>query len=145
MYGSIGFAGFMTMDNDNTNAARTYGLRPGAEEFPLMIVISVIYPCNFGCPNCPYTDGNSEIRQFYKQRQGDLLPVPLWEKIADEAGPYGSWLRCTGGGGPGGPARVGAARPGGRRAALAPPHGGHDRVRQGERRPRLAQHQRQPA
>ncbi len=36
-----------------------YGLRPGAEEFPLMVVIAVIYPCNFGCPMCPYTDGNS--------------------------------------------------------------------------------------
>jgi len=81
-------------------AARTYGLRPGAEEFPLMIVISIIYPCNYGCPNCPYTDGNSEIRQFYHQRNGDLFPVPLWNKIACEAGPYGAWLRCTGGGEP---------------------------------------------
>jgi MoaA/NifB/PqqE/SkfB family radical SAM enzyme len=26
--------------------------------------------------------------------------VPLWNKIADEAGPYGAWLRCTGGGEP---------------------------------------------
>ena len=43
---------------------KEYGLRPGAEEFPLMVVIAVIYPCNFGCPMCPYTDGNSEIRQF---------------------------------------------------------------------------------
>ena len=76
------------------------GLRPGAEEFPLMIVISIIYPCNFGCPNCPYTDGNSEIRRFYRERDGDLFKVPLWEKIAREAGPYGAWLRCTGGGEP---------------------------------------------
>ena len=52
-----------------------YGLRPGAEEFPLMVVIAVIYPCNFGCPMCPYTDGNSEIRKFYHQRDGDLIPV----------------------------------------------------------------------
>src|SRR5256885_2361136 len=77
-----------------------YGLRPGAEEFPLMIVISIIYPCNYGCPNCPYTDGNSEIRQFYHQRHGDLFPVPLWNKIADECGRYGAWMRCTGGGEP---------------------------------------------
>lgn len=77
-----------------------YGLRPGAEEFPLMVVLSIIYPCNFGCPMCPYTDGNSEIRRFYRERNGDLFPVKLWNSIADEAGPYGAWLRCTGGGEP---------------------------------------------
>jgi len=65
-----------------------------------MVVISIIYPCNFGCPNCPYTDGNSEIRQFYHERQADLFPEELWNKIADEAGEYGAWLRCTGGGEP---------------------------------------------
>ena len=79
---------------------RDFGLRRGAEEFPLMIVISIIYPCNYGCPNCPYTDSNSEIRKFYHERKGDLFPVPLWQKIATEAGPYGAWLRCTGGGEP---------------------------------------------
>jgi len=79
---------------------QAYGLRQGAEEFPLMIVISIIYPCNYGCPNCPYTDGNSEIRQFYHQHHGDLFPVPLWRKIADECGEYSAWMRCTGGGEP---------------------------------------------
>ena len=39
---------------------RVYGLRKGAEEFPLMVVLSIIYPCNFGCPNCPYTDAKSD-------------------------------------------------------------------------------------
>jgi MoaA/NifB/PqqE/SkfB family radical SAM enzyme len=77
-----------------------YGLRPGAEEFPLMVVLSMIYPCNFGCPNCPYTDGNSEIRRFYRERDGDLFSVELWKKIADECGVYGAWMRCTGGGEP---------------------------------------------
>jgi MoaA/NifB/PqqE/SkfB family radical SAM enzyme len=77
-----------------------FGVRPGAEEFPLMVVLSMIYPCNFGCPNCPYTDGNSEIRTFYRENNGELFPVPLWQKIAAEAGPYQSWLRCTGGGEP---------------------------------------------
>jgi pyruvate-formate lyase-activating enzyme len=77
-----------------------YGLRPGAEEFPLMVVISVIYPCNFGCPMCPYTDGNSELRRFYHAHDGDLIPVRLWAKMADECGRYGAWMRCTGGGEP---------------------------------------------
>src|SRR5205807_772058 len=71
-----------------------------AEEFPLQVVISIIYPCNFGCPNCPYTDGNSEIRQFYHQHQADLFPVDLWNKLADECGEYGAFMRCTGGGEP---------------------------------------------
>jgi MoaA/NifB/PqqE/SkfB family radical SAM enzyme len=76
------------------------GLRPGAEQFPLMVVISIIYPCNFGCPMCPYTDGNSEIRRFYHEHHGDLFPVELWRKIADECGEFGAWMRCTGGGEP---------------------------------------------
>src|SRR5947209_15402149 len=83
-----------------SNLPVRYGLRVGAEEFPLMIVLSIIYPCNYGCPNCPYTDGNSEIRQFYHQRNGDLFPVGLWNKIAEECGAYGAWMRCTGGGEP---------------------------------------------
>ncbi|PYS49945.1 MAG: radical SAM protein [Acidobacteria bacterium] len=79
---------------------KSYGLRPGAEEFPLMVVLSIIYPCNFGCPMCPYTDGNSEIRKFYREREGELFPVKLWESIADECGQYNAWMRCTGGGEP---------------------------------------------
>ena len=78
----------------------SYGLRRGAEEFPLMLVLSIIYPCNFGCPNCPYTDSNSEIRQFYHQRNADLFPEPLWNRLAAECGEYGAWMRCTGGGEP---------------------------------------------
>jgi MoaA/NifB/PqqE/SkfB family radical SAM enzyme len=83
-----------------SNDEQDYGLRPGAEEFPLMVVISIIYPCNLGCPNCPYTDGNSEIRSFYREHDGDLMPVELWNSIAGECGEYGAWMRCTGGGEP---------------------------------------------
>jgi MoaA/NifB/PqqE/SkfB family radical SAM enzyme len=75
-------------------------LRGAAEEFPMMVVLSIIYPCNLGCPNCPYTDGNSEIRRFYKDHDGELFPAPLWNKIARECGEYGAWMRCTGGGEP---------------------------------------------
>lgn len=78
----------------------SYGLRPGAEEFPLQIIISIIYPCNLGCPFCPYTDGNSEIRKFYHEQGGDLIPPALFRKIAEEAAPYKAFLRCTGGGEP---------------------------------------------
>ena len=86
------------MSADAANAG--YGLRRGAEEFPLMVVLSIIYPCNFGCPNCPYTDANSEIRRFYRERDGDLFKEDLWNRIAVECGRYGAWMRCTGGGEP---------------------------------------------
>lgn len=87
----------MTIVKENELA---FGLREGAEKFPLMVVISIIYPCNFGCPMCPYTDGNSDIRKFYRERNGDLFPQNLWNSIAEDAGKYGAWLRCTGGGEP---------------------------------------------
>ena len=64
---------------------REYGLRKGAVEFPMMLVISTVYPCNFGCPMCPYTDGNSEIRQFYHERDADRFPEELWNRIAEES------------------------------------------------------------
>jgi MoaA/NifB/PqqE/SkfB family radical SAM enzyme len=86
--------------SENQPLEDQYGLRKGAVEFPMMIVLSIIYRCNFGCPYCPYTDGNSEIRRFYGDRDGILMPQKLWNKIADEAGEYGAWLRCTGGGEP---------------------------------------------
>ena len=80
------------------SASQNYGLRPGAEEFPLMVVISIIYPCNYGCPMCPYTDSNSELRRYYKEHDGDLISSDLWNKMAEECGTYGAWMRCTGGG-----------------------------------------------
>ena len=80
--------------------SQTYGLRRGAEEFPLMVVISIIYPCNFGCPNCPYTDANSEIRAVLPPAQRRPVSGRLWNKLAAECGEHGAWMRCTGGGEP---------------------------------------------
>ena len=71
-----------------------------ASKFPLMVVTSIVYPCNFGCPNCPYTDENSDLRKFYREHNGDRLPKRLWDQIADECGKFGSYIRCTGGGEP---------------------------------------------
>lgn len=76
------------------------GLRKNAQYFPMMIVISTVYPCNFGCPNCPYSEGNSDLRTIYKEKGGDYLPEELWNRIAIESGPHQTWLRCTGGGEP---------------------------------------------
>lgn len=77
-----------------------FEVRKLAAEYPLMIIFSIVYPCNFGCPNCPYSDGNSELRKFYHSHKGDYFPVDLWKRIAKESGPYGSFMRCTGGGEP---------------------------------------------
>ena len=52
-----------------------------ASKFPLMVVTSIVYPCNFGCPNCPYTDENSDLRQFYREKnKAERLPRVLWEQ-----------------------------------------------------------------
>lgn len=75
-------------------------LRKSASHYPMMIVISTVYPCNFGCPNCPYSENNSNLRTVYKNSGGDYLPQSLWNKIAEESAPHGTWLRCTGGGEP---------------------------------------------
>ncbi|MBI3272825.1 MAG: radical SAM protein [Planctomycetes bacterium] len=76
----------------------TYGIEPGAEEFPKMVVLAVAYPCNAKCPNCPYTETNSDIRMRYADASY-IKPV-LFHKIADECGKFGAFLRITGGGEP---------------------------------------------
>ena len=73
-----------------------YGLRREAAEFPMMAVLSFVYPCNAKCPHCPYT--NSNIRDEYAD--APFIPTALFTKIADEAGPYGCYLRISGGGEP---------------------------------------------
>jgi methionyl-tRNA formyltransferase/MoaA/NifB/PqqE/SkfB family radical SAM enzyme len=76
----------------------SYGLEEGAEEFPRMIVLAVAYPCNAKCPNCPYTEGNSDIRKHYIDAQ--FIDADLFKKIARECGQFGAYLRITGGGEP---------------------------------------------
>ena len=69
-----------------------YGLRPEAAEFPMMLVLSFVYPCNALCPHCPYT--NSNIRKEY--RDAPVMPEAIFKKIADESGPFGAYLRISG-------------------------------------------------
>lgn len=76
--------------------AATYGLRPEASQYPMMLVLSFVYPCNALCPHCPYT--NSNIRKEY--RDAPHMPEALFKKIADESGQYGAYLRISGGGEP---------------------------------------------
>ncbi|MDI6751582.1 MAG: radical SAM protein [bacterium] len=74
----------------------SYGIRPEAQKFPMMCVLSFVYICNAKCPNCPYN--NSEIRSQYKDAL--IMPEYIFKRIADECGNYGSLLRLSGGGEP---------------------------------------------
>src|SRR5262245_31950835 len=78
------------------HGADHYGLRPEASEFPMMLVLSFVYPCNALCPHCPYT--NSNIRKEY--RDAPYMPEATYKKIADESGRYGAYLRSSAGGEP---------------------------------------------
>lgn len=80
----------------NLHYHSNYGMRKGAEKFPLMAVLSFVYKCNAGCPNCPYN--NSDIRSKYKDNV--FMNADVFTKIADECGPHGTVLRLTGGGDP---------------------------------------------
>lgn len=73
-----------------------YALRPEAYRFPMMLVLSFVYPCNALCPHCPYT--NSNIRKEY--RDMPFMPAATFRKIADETGPHNAFLRISGGGEP---------------------------------------------
>jgi len=72
-----------------------YGLREGAEEFPLMVVLGYIYKCNARCPNCPYN--NSDIRENHTDK---FMSTKVFNKVANESGHYHSIIRFTGGGEP---------------------------------------------
>lgn len=75
---------------------KTYGIRPEAQEFPMMCVLSFIYVCNAQCPNCPYT--NSSIRSDYIDTP--FMSENTFKIIADQCGEYGAWVRLSGGGEP---------------------------------------------
>lgn len=74
----------------------SYGIRPEAKAFPMMCVLSFTYICNAQCPNCPYT--NSKIRAEYQDKP--FMDEDTYKIIADQCGPYGAWIRISGGGEP---------------------------------------------
>lgn len=82
------------------SAIQHYGeefkIREGAQEFPLMLVLSFTYICNAKCPNCPYN--NSAIRTTYKDAMH--MSEDVFRRIADECGAHGAVLRISGGGEP---------------------------------------------
>lgn len=84
--------------SDIVHTREAYGIEEGAEEFPLMVVLAVAYPCNAKCPHCPYTEENSDIRLKYADQP--YVDPELFKKIARECGRYNAFLRITGGGEP---------------------------------------------
>jgi MoaA/NifB/PqqE/SkfB family radical SAM enzyme len=86
----------MLENSFNKHLPDKFGIKKGAEEFPLMVVVSVSYVCNAKCPNCPYTQ--SDIRNSYKDAK--FIDPLIFNKIAEECGKFGSLLRITGGGEP---------------------------------------------
>ncbi len=73
-----------------------YGMRPGAEIFPLMVIVAFSYVCNARCPNCAFTAG--DVRKHFADVP--FMPTELFKKLADETGKHNSFLRITGGGEP---------------------------------------------
>jgi len=84
------------MKNSIVHTKEEYGIKPEAKEFPMMAVLSFVYVCNAGCPNCPYN--NSDIRSTYKDDV--FMSEKLFKQIADEGGPHHCLLRLSGGGEP---------------------------------------------
>jgi radical SAM protein with 4Fe4S-binding SPASM domain len=75
---------------------QSYGMRPEAQEFPMMCVLSFVYICNAKCPSCPYT--NSTIRADYRDRP--YMNEDTFKIIADQCGKHSAWVRISGGGEP---------------------------------------------
>lgn len=86
----------MKNDKKNVHRQKVYGIRPKAQEFPMMCVLSFSYVCNAKCLNCPYT--NSQIRIEYQDRP--FMEETTFKLIADECGQHGAWIRISGGGEP---------------------------------------------
>lgn len=86
----------MNTDNQLIHTQESYGFRPGAEEFPLMVVVTFSYHCNAECPHCPYTHSN--IREKYQDVP--FMPAATFRQIADEVGSHKAILRVSGGGEP---------------------------------------------
>ncbi len=84
------------MEKKPEHTLDSYGIRSEAKAFPLMCVLSFTYICNAQCPNCPYT--NSQIREDYKDRP--FMQEDTYKIIADQCGPYKTWIRISGGGEP---------------------------------------------
>lgn len=74
-----------------------YDFPEGAESFPKMVVVNVSYVCNAKCIHCVHTVYPSSRKVI-----GDdiFISDEVFERLADECGMHGSYIRITGSGEP---------------------------------------------
>ena len=85
------------MNNKAKHLPEEFGIKKGAERFPLLMALSVSNVCNSKCPTCVYTQ-NPELRKSYGSEP--FMKPEVFNKIADEAGKYHSMMRISGTGEP---------------------------------------------
>jgi len=73
----------------------TYGFKPGAEEFPSIILVATASPCNAKCVHCPCT-----VKPEIRTTNDDFIRVESFKKIVDEAVEYDAYVRMSGYGEP---------------------------------------------
>lgn len=86
------------MPKKKNKDSHDFGFKPGAEKFPLMVVVATSYKCNSRCPHCPYTETVTDIRKNYTD--APFIPFDLFKKVADECAQNDSFIRLTAGGEP---------------------------------------------
>jgi len=75
-----------------------YGMKKGAEKFPLLLGLTVTYVCNSRCTHCIFTNF-PEIRRD-RIKVNAFMPAEVFKKIAREAGKHKSVVRISGAGEP---------------------------------------------
>jgi len=70
----------------------------GNKDFPSMVHQICSYVCNSKCPNCPFTETNSDARKRYMDKNALFVSPEIFKKTADECGKHRSIMRVTGGG-----------------------------------------------
>ncbi|MBL7070846.1 MAG: radical SAM protein [Candidatus Omnitrophica bacterium] len=83
-------------EKEISHTKERYAIKGGAEEFPLMLILSLVYVCNSKCPNCPYS--NCDIQKTYDD--APVMPEDIFRRIVEESGRYNAYLRITAGGEP---------------------------------------------
>jgi len=73
-----------------------FGFKEGAEEFPLMIMVTMSNVCNSRCIHCPFSMDSS----LRKREDAKWMSSDLFRKIINECAHYKAFIRVTGTGEP---------------------------------------------
>ena len=83
------------MTNNVKHTPDKFGLKKGAEEFPLIILVAMSSPCNAKCPHCPCT-----IMPSIRDTEDMYIRPEYFKKLVDESAPHGAAIRMSGYGEP---------------------------------------------